>query len=250
MFGPLMASPPSTPKREGSNASPGGSDKDNDAPRDPLSLTQYFNWTCHVKSLKQPFNPKGELVGFGDASIDKDNEFISPGPLATEDLLDSRDALLPTPLPMNPHGECDVENPPPLPSNEPFITACCNHRNRPRTKGHRRYPSLQLRIVDPLPGAEPVRITPGPVVTLYPPAPDPLPPTSSAPRISDRVGGYLSPKLPLLHCNCIYPLPESSFIRAPFQPCLHGPPIFILAPASEWGTQVQPGQRQGFFLGQ
>lgn len=224
MFDPLMANPPSTPKREESNASPDSSDKENDAPRDPLSLTQYFNRTFHVKSLEQPFTPKGKLIDFGDASIDEDDELVPPAPsaAAAEDQLDTGDALLSTPLPMDPHDEGDAENSPSFPSDGPFVTP----QNRkilgdidvdalqppkpPTKQGALKIsflaapsggsPSAEASTTNATPSdPEPDRITPGPVITLYPPTFDSIPPTSSAPQISDKVDSYLTPELPLSH---------------------------------------------------
>lgn len=220
MFDPLMASSPSTPKREESNASPDNSDKENDAPRDPLSLTQYFNRTYHVKSFQQPFTPEGKLIDFDDVSIDEDDELVPPGPsvTATEVQPDSGDVLLSTPLPMDPRDEGDTENAT-LPSNGPFVTP----QNR-RILGDIDVDALQppkpptkqgaLKIsflTTPSSGSTPGEIptanatpsdrqhdnaVPGPIITLYPPTFGSIPPGSSSPQISDKVDSYLSPQLP------------------------------------------------------
>ena len=222
MFDPLMTDPPSTPQREESNASPDSSDKENDVPRDPLSLTQYFNRTYHVKSLQKPATPTGKLIDFGDVSIDEDDELAVSGPSAVETgaQLDDGDAPLSTRLLTDPHEETDTENPPPPPSNGPFMTP----QNR-RILGDIDVDALQppkppmkqgtLKIsfqaaADSGPsstetstanvasfGPEPDNAAPGPVITLYPPTIDSIPPTSSAPQISDKVDNYLSPQLPL-----------------------------------------------------
>lgn len=222
MFDPLMANPPSTPQREESNASPDYSDKENDVPRDPLSLTQYFNRTYHVKGLQKPATPTGKLIDFGDISIDEDNELASSGPSPEEagTQLDDGDAAVSTQLLTDPHEETDAENPPSLPSNGPFMTP----QNR-RILGDIDVDALQppkppakqgtLKIsfqtaadsasspaeasmtnVAPF-GPEPDNAAPGPVITLYPPTFDLIPPTSSAPQISDKVDDYLTPQLPL-----------------------------------------------------
>ena len=222
MFDPLMANPPSTPQREESNASPDNSDKENDVPRDPLSLTQYFNRTYHVKGLQKPATPTGKLIDFGDVSIDEVDELAFSGPSTAEvgTQLDDGDAPLSTQLLTDPHEEPDTENPPFLPSNGPFMTP----QNR-RILGDIDVDALQppkppvkqgtLKISfqtaadsgsSPTEaptnnvasfGPEPDNATPGPVITLYPPTFGSIPPTSSAPQISDKVDDYLSPQLPL-----------------------------------------------------
>ena len=222
LFDPLMVNSPSTPKREESNASPDNSDKENDAPRDPLSLSQYFNRTYHVKSLQKPATPNGKLIDFGDASVDKDDEPALPGPsaVAPESQLDSGDALLSTPLPIDLHEESDTENTHSLSSNGPFVTP----QNRrilgdidvdaleppkpPMKQGTLKIsflaatssrsssaeaPATNVASSDP----EPDSAASGPVITLYPPTFDSIPPTSSAPQISDKVDNYLSPQLSL-----------------------------------------------------
>jgi hypothetical protein len=221
MFDPLMVNPPSTPKREESNASPDGSDKENDLPRDPLSLSQFFNRTYHVKSVQGPGTPHGKLIDFGDNSIDEDDEPPIPGPsaVAMEPQPDDGDALLSASLPVDSHEESDTENSP-LPSGGPFMTP----RNRrilgdidvdaleppkpPTKQGSLKIsflttpkggsssagaPTTNLASSDP----EPDSASPGPVITLYPPVFDTIPPTSSAPQISDKVDDYLSPQLSL-----------------------------------------------------
>ena len=221
MFDPLMVNSPSTPKREESNASPDSSDKENDLPRDPLSLSQYFNRTYHVKSLQKPATLHGKLVDFGDNSIDEVDEPPLPGPsaLATEPQPDDGDALLSVSFPMDPHEESDTENTS-LPSGGPFMTPQ-NRRilgdidvdalepPKPPTKqgtlkisfitapdggsSSAESSTTNLASSDP----EPDSTAPGPVITLYPPAFDSIPPTSSAPQISDKVDDYLSPQLSL-----------------------------------------------------
>lgn len=220
MFDPLVANSPSTPKREESNASPDNSDKENDAPRDPLSLSQYFNRTCHVKDSQQSSTPNGKLIDFGDVSIDEDDKLTPLGTsaVAMELQLDSGDVLLSAPLPMDLCEEGDTENAPPHP-NGPFVTP----QNRkilgdidvdalqppkPPTKhgalkisflaapnsesSPREIPTAGVTTSDP----ENDHGIPGPVITLYPPAFDSIPPTSSAPQISDKVDSYLSLQLP------------------------------------------------------
>ena len=229
MFDPLMANPPLTPQREESNASPDGSDKENDMPRDPLSLTQYFNRTYHVKSLQKPATPTGKLIDFGDVSIDEGDELASSVPFSAETggQLDDGDAPPSTRLPTDPCGETEAENPPLLPSNGPFMTP----QNR-RILGDIDVDALQppkppvkqgtLKIsfqtaADSLSspaepsttnlaslGPEPDNAAPGPIITLYPPAFDSIPPTSSAPQISDKVEDYLSPQLPLPHAAATF----------------------------------------------
>ncbi|KAF9790480.1 hypothetical protein BJ322DRAFT_392685 [Thelephora terrestris] len=222
MFDPLMANSPSTPKREESTASPDNSDKENDAPRDPLSLTQYFNRTYHVKSSQQPLTSKGKLIDFDVASIDEDCELALPGPSSsdTEVRLDSGDALLSTPPPMYLREEDDTENATSFPSDGPFVTP----QNRkilgdidvdalqppkPPTKQG----ALKISFLAALSsGSPPMEVSAtnaassdpkaddvisGPVITLYPPTFDSIPPTSSAPQISDKVDNYLSSEIPL-----------------------------------------------------
>ena len=222
MFDPLMAKPPSTPQREESNASPDSSDKENDVPRDPLSLTQYFNRTYHVMSLERPATPTGKLIDFGDISIDEDDELPSSGPSAagTEAQLDDGDAPLSTQLLEYPHGESDAENSPSLPSNGPFMTPQ-NRRilgdidvdalqpPKPpvkqgtlkisfQTAANSGSSSAEAATTDVAsPDPNPDNATLGPVITLYPPTFDSIPPTSSAPQISDKVDDYLSPQIPL-----------------------------------------------------
>ena len=220
MFDPLLANPPSTPKREESNASPDNSDKENDAPRDPLSLSQYFNRTYHVKSVQKPATPHGKLIDFGDVSIDEDEHGL-PGPsaVATESQLDSGNAFLLTP-PMDPREDSDTENTSSLPSSGPFVTP----RNRrilgdidvdaleppkpPMKQGSLKLCFLPAANGGPSPvetsttnvalsDPQPDNAAPGPVITLYPPTFNSIPPTSSAPQISDRVDNYLSPQLSL-----------------------------------------------------
>jgi hypothetical protein len=222
MFDPLLANSPSTPKREDSNASPDNSDKENDAPRDPLSLSQYFNRTYHVKSLQKPATPNGKLIDFGDASINEDDELVLPGPsaVAAESQLDNGDALLSTPLPVEFHEESNTENAPPPPSSGPFVTP----RNRrilgdidvgaleppklPMKQGTLKISFLTTTSNGSSPAEasatsvassdpEPDGAASGPVITLYPPTFDSIPPTSSAPQISDKVDNYLSPQLSL-----------------------------------------------------
>ena len=224
MFDPLMVDTPTTPQREESNASPDNSDKENDTPRDPLSLTQYFNRTYHVKNLQKPATPTGKLIDFGDVSIDEDDGLALPGPSAvtTEAQPEDGDVPLSTHFPLDPSEESDTENATSFPSNGPFMTP----QNR-RILGDIDVDALQppkppvkqgtLKISfhtaadiessvaeastasvapsDPTPDSS----TSGPVITLYPPAFDSIPPTSSAPHISDRVDDYLSPQLPLPH---------------------------------------------------
>ena len=222
MFDPLMASSPSTPQREESNASPDNSDKENDAPRDPLSLTQYFNRTSHVKSLEKPATPTGKLIDFGDVSIDEGEELPLPGPstVATEAQLGDGDALLSTPLPIDPHEENDTENAALFHSDGPFMTPQ-NRRilgdidvdafqpPKPPTKQgtlkisfHTAADSGSLPAEASTTNAAPSDLesdstASGPVITLYPPTFDSIPPTSSAPHISDRADNYLSPELSL-----------------------------------------------------
>jgi len=218
MFDPLMANPPSTPQREESNASPDNSDKENDAPHDPLSLTQYFNRTYHVKSLQKPVTPNGKLIDFGDASIDEGDGPVLPGP-SVEAQLDDRDVPPSTSFLIDPHEESDTENAPSFPPNGPFVTP----QNR-RILGDIDVDALQppkppmkqaslkisfLTAVDSGPSPSEASTTKeassdpkcddaalGPVITLYPPTFDSIPPTSSAPQISDRVDSYLSPQPP------------------------------------------------------
>lgn len=221
MFDPLMANSPSTPKREESNASPDNSDKENDVPHDPLSLSQYFNRTYHVKSFQQPFTPKGKLIDFGDVSIDEGDELAPPGPpaAAAELQLDSGDVPLSTPPPMDPPDEGGAEKAP-SPSNQPFVTP----QNRkilgdidvdalqppkpPTKQGALKISFLTVPNNGPSPeeihrvdvtssDSEPDNATQGPFITLYPPTFDSIPPSSSAPQISDKVDDYLSPQLPL-----------------------------------------------------
>jgi hypothetical protein len=223
MFDPLMASTPPKPKREESTASPDNSDKENDAPRDPLSLSQYFNRTHQVKGFQQPSIPKGKLIDFGDLSIDEDDEPAPLGPsaAATEVRLDSRDGLLSTPLLVDPRDEGDTENAT-LPSNGPFVTP----QNR-RILGDIEVDPLQppkpptkqgaLKIsflTPPNSGSTPGKVSTasatssdpqydnavlGPIITLHPPTFGSIPPGSSAPQISDKVDNYLTPQLPLPH---------------------------------------------------
>ena len=223
MFDPLMANPPSTPRREESNASPDNSDKENDAPHDPLSLTQYFNRTYHVESLQKPATPKGKLIDFGDLSIDEDDEFAIPGPsaVATEMQPDDRDSLLSTPFMVDPQEESDTENATSPPSDGPFTTPQ-NRRilgdidvdalqpPKPPVKQGALKISFLTAVNGGSPPAEasmsnapssdpaPDSAVLGPVITLYPPTFDSIPPTSSAPQISDKVEDYLSPQPPLL----------------------------------------------------
>ena len=217
MFDPLMA----TPKREESSASPDNSDKENDVPPDPLSLTQYFNRTYHVKDFEQPFTPKGKLIDFGDVSIDEGDELVLPGPstVATEVHLDSGAVHPSAPLKMDHHDEGDAENAP-LPSNGPFMTP----QNR-KILGDIDVDALQppkpptkqgtLKIsflTTPNSGSTPGEVStanatpsdsendnaiPGPVITLYPPTFDSISPASSSPQISDKVDDYLSLQPPL-----------------------------------------------------
>ena len=222
MFDPLMANPPSTPRREESNASPDSSDKENDVPRDPLSLTQYFNRTYHVKSLQKPATPTGKLIDFGDVSIDEDDEPVSSGPPTAETgaQLDDEGAPLSTQLLTDPHEESDTENPPSLPSGGPFMTPQ-NRRilgdidvdalqpPRPPVKQGTLKISFQTSTGSGSSSAEASTTNvasfgpeldnsaSGPIIALYPPTFDSIPPTSSAPQISDRVDDYLSPQLPL-----------------------------------------------------
>lgn len=220
MFDPLMANSPSTPKREESNASPDNSDKENDGPRDPLSLSQYFNRTYHVKSLQQTFTPRGKLIDFGDVNIDEDGELPSPGPsaVATEGRLDSGDVLSAS-FPTDLCGD-DTENATSLPPSGPFVTP----KNRkilgdievdalqppkpPTKQGALKISFLTTPDSAPPPAEvsatglapsdpEPDNAASGPVITLHPPAFDSIPPTSSAPQISDKVDDYLSLQLPL-----------------------------------------------------
>ena len=221
MFDPLTVNPPSTPKREESNASPDNSDKENDAPRDPLSLSQYFNRTYHVKSLQKPATPDGKLIDFGDPSIDEDEEPALPGPpgVATEPQLGSGDTFPSTPLLTDPHEESDTENTP-LSFSGPFVTP----QNRrilgdidvdaleppklPMKQGTLKISFLTAtssgtshaeasatNVASPDPEAD--SVASGPVITLYPPTFDSIPPTSSAPQISDKVDNYFSPQLSL-----------------------------------------------------
>ena len=221
MFDPLMANPPSTPKREESDASPDNSDKENDAPRDLLSLSQYFNRTYHVKSFQKPATPHGKLIDFGDVSIDEDSGPAPPGPstAATESQPDSGDALLSAPLPVDLHEDDDAENTSSFSPSGPFMTPQ-NRRilgdieidalepPKPPTKqGTLKISFLtatnngsstealvaNVASSDPKPDSS----ASGPVITLYPPTFDSIPPTSSAPQISDKVDDYLSPQLPL-----------------------------------------------------
>ncbi|KAF9646742.1 hypothetical protein BDM02DRAFT_2976709 [Thelephora ganbajun] len=99
LFDPLMAISPTTPKREESNASPDNSDKENDAPRDPLSLSQYFNQSYHADSLQKSATPNGKLIDFGSASIGGGDELALSGSSAvtTEPQLETGDGLLSTP---------------------------------------------------------------------------------------------------------------------------------------------------------
>ena len=222
MFDPLMVNPPSTPKREESNASPDNSDKENDAPRDPLSLSQYFNRTYHVKSTQKPATPNGKLIDFGDASIDEDDEPAPAGPsrVAVEAHLDSGDALLLTPLPADPHEESDAENTSSLSFNGPFVTpqnrrilgdidvGALEPPKPPVKQGTLKISFLTAADTASSPTEAPTTnmapsdleqdsATSGPIITLYPPAFDSIPPTSSAPQISDKVNSYLSPQLSL-----------------------------------------------------
>lgn len=229
MFDPLMANSPSPTKREESNASPDNSDKENDVPRDPLSLSQYFNQTYHVKSFQPPLAPKGKLIDFGDASIDEDDEFAPPGSCAaaTEVQPDSGGVLLSTPLPMDLRDEGVIENAP-FPSNGPFVTP----QNRkilgdidvdalqppkPPTKQgalkisfltapnigspHGEIPTANVTSSD----SEHDNAIPGPLITLYPPTFGLTPPVSSSPQISDKVDNYLSPQPPLSRPPTAYP---------------------------------------------
>lgn len=219
MFDPLMVNLPSTPKREESNASPDSSDKENDLPRDPLSLSQYFNRTYHVKSLQKQATPHGKLIDFDDDSVDESDELPLPGPsaMATEPQPEDGDALLSASLPADPQEESDTENSP-LPSGGPFTTPQ-NRRilgdidvdalepPKPPTKqgtlkisflttpnggsSSAEAPPTNLTSSDPEQGGA----ASGPVITLYPPVFDSIPPTSSAPQISDKVDDYLSPQL-------------------------------------------------------
>jgi len=224
MFDPLMANLPSTPQREVSNASPDNSDKENDVPRDPLSLTQYFNRTYHVGDLQKPTTPTGKLIDFGDASIDEDDELPPSGPSAaeTEAPLDNGDTPLSARLLIDPHEETDTETPPSFPSDAPFMTPQ-NRRilgdidvdalqpPKPPVKQGPLKISFQTAANSGFSPAEasmtnvassdpdPDNAAPGPVITLYPPTFDSIPPTSSAPHISDKVDDYLSPQLPLPH---------------------------------------------------
>lgn len=217
MFDPLMANSPSTPKREETDASPDNSDKENDAPRDPLSLSQYFNRAYHVKGSQQPFAPIGKLIDFGDATIDEDDDLTPSGPsvAATELQLDNPDVLLST-FPTDPHDEGDTKNTL-FPSGRAFVTP----QNR-KILGEIDVDALQppkpptkpgaLKIsflATPNGGPSPEEISTanvppsdseqddailGPVITLYPPTFDSIPPVSSAPQISDKVDDYLSPQ--------------------------------------------------------
>ena len=220
MFDPLMTSPP---QREESNASPDNSDKENDVPHDPLSLTQYFNRTYRVKGLQKPVTPTGKLIDFGDISIDRDEELTPPRPseVATEAQLDDGDALIPAQSLTVAHEDCDDENATSFPSNGPFVTP----QNR-RILGDIDVDALQppkppvkqgpLKISFHIAASDvsrsspaeastsnvapsdpkPDSVSPGPVITLYPPTFDSIPPTSSAPQISDKVDDYLSPQFP------------------------------------------------------
>lgn len=223
MFDPLLVNSPSTPQREASNASPDNSDKENDAPRDPLSLSQYFNRTYHVKGLQKPATPRGKLVDFGDVSVDEEEPTPSgPSIVTTEShlQLDSEDALFSTPSPVDPHEESDTENTSSLPSSGPFMTPQ-NRRilgdidvdalepPKPPTKqGALKFSFLTVANGGSSPAeasttnvassdSQPDSAALGPVITLYPPAFDSIPPTSSAPQISDRVENFLSPQLSL-----------------------------------------------------
>ena len=222
MFDPLMASPPSTPKREESNASPDNSDKENDAPRDPLSLTQYFNRTYHVKGHQKPDTLTGKLIDFGNVSVDEDEELALPGPsaLATEAQVDDGDALLSAPSPIDTHEDSDTENAALFLSNGQFMTPqnrrilgdidvdalqppkppvkqgtlkISFHAAADSGSSPAEVPTTNVASSDPKPDSA----TSGPVITLYPPTFDSIPPTSSAPQISDKVDNYLSPQLPL-----------------------------------------------------
>ena len=221
MFDPLMADSPSTPKREESNASPDNSDKENDAPRDPLSLSQYFNRTYHVKSLQTPGTPNGKLIDFGDTSMEEGDELVLLGPsaVAKEAPLDDGDAPPSTHLLIDPHEENDTENITSFPSNGPFVTP----QNRrilgdidvdalqppkpPVKQGALKISFLTAASSESSPAEAPTTsvassnpnpesASSGPVITLYPPTFDSIPPTSSAPQISDKVDNYLSPQLP------------------------------------------------------
>jgi len=222
MFDPLMADPPSTPKREEFNASPDNSDKENDAPRDPLSLSQYFNRTYQVKSLQKPGTPNGKLIDFGDASMDEYDELALLGPFAVarEAPLDGGDVFPSTHLLIDPHEENDTENITPFPANGPFVTP----QNRrilgdidvdafqppkpPVKQGALKISFLTAASSGSSPAEAPTtgvassdsnpdNASSGPVITLYPPTFDSVPPTSSAPQISDKVDNYLSPQLSL-----------------------------------------------------
>lgn len=224
MFDPLMVNPPSTPKREESDASPDNSDKENDAPRDPLSLSQYFNRTYHAKGLQQPFTPKGKLIDLGDVSIGGENGVVSLGSsgVATEVQPGNGDALRQSPLTTDSYDDCDTEPATSFPSNGPFATP----QNRkilgeidvdelqppkpPTKQGSLKISFLTVPTSGSSPtedstttatssGSEPDNTVPGPVITLYPPTFDSIPPTSSAPQISDKIDDYLSPRLPLSH---------------------------------------------------
>ena len=222
MFDPLMVNSPSTPKREESNASPDNSDKENDAPRDPLSLSQYFNRTYHVKSLQKLATPHGKLIDFGDTSIEEDGEPTLPGPsaVATEFRPDNGDAPLPTLPPIDPHEENDTENTPSPPLNGPFLTPqkrrilgdievdALEPPKLPMKQGTLKISFLTATSSGSSPAEvtatnaassdpEPDAAASGPIITLYPPTFDSIPPTSSAPQISDKVDSYLSPQLSL-----------------------------------------------------
>ena len=235
MFDPLMVNSPSTPKREESNASPDNSDKENDVPRDPLSLSQYFNRTYHVKSPQKPATPHGKLIDFGDISIEEDGEPILSGPsaVATEFRPDSGDTPLSILSPIDPHEESDTENTPSLPPNGPFLTPqkrrilgdievdALEPPKLPMKQGTLKISFLTATSSGSSPAGaaatnmatsdpEPDAAASGPVITLYPPTFDSIPPTSSAPQISDKVDNYLSPQLSLLRTSATFTPRRSS----------------------------------------
>ena len=207
MFDPLMVNPHLTPEREECDASLDNFGKENDAPCDPLSLGQHFNRTYHVKSIQKPATP----IDFGDASVDEDDEpaFAGPSAVATEAHLDSGDALLLIPLPVDPHEESDAENTSSLSFDGPFVTPQ-NRRilgdidvdalepPKPPTKQG----TLKISFLTTVNTASspteasttnvtssdlgPDSATSGPTITLYPPTFDSIPPTSPAPQISDK----------------------------------------------------------------